>query len=91
MWKFVLTTQFKKDFKKYANNKKKLLALEVVLSHLCETGTVPEKFKPHPLSGNYKGTLECHVENDFLLIWIDETESTIKLVRLGSHSELFGK
>lgn len=91
MWQFVQTTQFKKDFKKYANNKKKLLALEVVLSHLCETGTVPEKFKPHPLSGNYKGTLECHVENDFLLIWIDETESTIKLVRLGSHSELFGK
>ncbi len=91
MWKFVQTTQFKKDFKKYANNKKKLSALEVVLFHLRETGTVPEKFKPHPLSGNYKGTLECHIENDFLLIWVDETEYTIKLVRLGSHSELFGK
>ncbi len=91
MWKFVQTTQFKKDFKKYANNKKKLSALEVVLSYLHETGTVPDKFKPHPLSGNYKGTLECHMENDFLLIWIDETDYTIKLVRLGSHSELFGK
>lgn len=42
MWKFVQTTQFKKDYKKYANNKKKLLALQSVLSHLSETGMVPE-------------------------------------------------
>lgn len=28
-------------------------------------------------------------ENDFLLIWIDD--EIVKLVRLGSHSELFGK
>ena len=89
MWKLIQTTQFKKDYKKYANNKKKLLALLSVLSHLSETGSVPERYKPHPLSGNYKGTLKCHVENDFLLIWVDEIERTIKLVRLGSHSELF--
>ncbi len=42
MWKFVQTTQFKKDYKKYSNNKKKLLALQSVLSHLFETGKVPE-------------------------------------------------
>ena len=65
------------------------MALQDVLSHLHETGNVPEEYKPHPLTGNYKGALECHIENDFLLIWIDETEQTIKLVRLGSHSELF--
>jgi mRNA interferase YafQ len=33
--------------------------------------------------------MECHVENDMLLIWIDADENIIKLVRLGSHSELF--
>lgn len=27
----------------------------------------------------------------FLLIWIDQTTNDIDLVRLGSHSELFGK
>ena len=51
---------------------------------------VPEKYRPHPLSGNYKGTLEYHIENDFLLIWVDESEQIIKLVRLGSNPELFG-
>ena len=39
--------------------------------------------------GNYKGCLECHIEGDFLLIWIDENTSIIEAVRLGSHSELF--
>ena len=34
--------------------------------------------------------MECHVGNDFLLIWVDEQRDIIELVRLGSHSELFG-
>ena len=35
--------------------------------------------------------MECHMENDFLLIWFDKETDTIKQVRLGSHSELFKK
>lgn len=42
------------------------------------------------LKGDYKGCMECHVEGDFLLIWIDENENQIGVLRLGSHSELFG-
>ena len=42
------------------------------------------------LTGNYSGCMECHVEGDFLLIWIDETNKRIGVLRLGSHSELFG-
>ncbi len=91
MWHLLQTGQFKKDFKKIANDKKKLTALERVLDLLIETGTVTAEYKPHPLTGNYKGALECHVENDFLLIWVDQKDQIIKLVRLGSHSELFGK
>ena len=33
--------------------------------------------------------MECHVENDTLLIWWDGESGIIKLVRFGSHSELF--
>ena len=33
--------------------------------------------------------IECHVENDLLLIWIGPEDNIITLVRLGSHSELF--
>ena len=35
--------------------------------------------------------MECHIEGDFLLIWVDEVNNIIELVRLGSHAELFGK
>ena len=33
----------------------------------------------------------CHIQGDFLLIWIDQETNDIDLIRLGSHSELFGK
>ena len=50
---------------------------------------LPPEYKAHKLIGNYKGCLECHVEGDFLLIWIDENTGIIEAVRLGSHSEPF--
>lgn len=90
MRKFYFTRQFKKDLKRYKHNAKALEDLEEVLKQLQETGNVDEKYIPHVLSGNYKGFMECHVQNDFLLIWLDEAEQLIKLVRLGSHAELFG-
>lgn len=85
------STQFKKDLKRYLNKPSKLKALKEVTISLEQTGTVPNEFFPHRLVGNYKGCIECHIEDDFLLIWIDETANIIKLVRLGTHHELFGK
>lgn len=43
------------------------------------------------LINDYSGCMECHIQGDFLLIWIDHITDEIDLVRLGSHSELFGK
>ena len=84
-----MTGQFKKDLKRIQNNPKKIEHLKAVLTSLQETGLVPENYNPHKLTGNYNGFMECHVENDLLLIWLDEEKNIIKLVRLGSHSELF--
>lgn len=58
---------------------------------LAEGKPIPAEFDPHPLKGNWKDFMECHVENDILLIWYDKEHDRIELVRLGSHSELFGK
>ncbi|MBR4846253.1 MAG: type II toxin-antitoxin system YafQ family toxin [Bacteroidaceae bacterium] len=84
------TGQFKKDLKRIQNNPKKIANLEKVLYLLQKDGYLPPEYKPHYLIGEYKGCLECHVENDLLLVWIDEEQQVIKLVRLGTHSELFG-
>ena len=83
------TSQFKKDLKGIQHNPEKIQKLKTVLELLKESGTVPPKYQPHFLVGQYKGYMECHIEGDFLLIWIDENEDVIKLIRLGSHSELF--
>lgn len=56
---------------------------------LAKGEQLPEQMRPHMLTGDYRGCMECHIMGDFLLIWIDQTEETIYLLRLGSHSELF--
>lgn len=61
-----------------------------ILGMLRDEIPIPPEYSPHMLNGDYKGCMECHVEGDFLLIWIDETENQIGVLRLGSHSELFG-
>lgn len=89
MYTLKITSQFKKDLKRIQNNPVKIKHLKEVLEFLEHDGALPERFKPHKLIGDYAGFMECHVENDLLLIWIDPEENIIKLVRLGTHSELF--
>ena len=91
MKKLQPTTQYKKDYKRIRNNAQKVKDLKEILKKLMNEEPVPAEYLPHKLTGNYKGCMECHVQNDFLLIWIDEVNDIIELVRLGSHSELFGK
>lgn len=82
--------QFKKDLKRYLNQPKKLKKLYDLVEKMRKGEPVPKEYKPHMLISDYAGHMECHIEGDFLLIWIDQTTELIKLVRLGSHSELFG-
>ena len=84
-----LTTQFKKDLKKYKHQQSKIDALENILKKLRNGEPIPLENNPHRLVGNYKGLMECHVENDLLLIWWDKEQDIITLVRFGTHSELF--
>ena len=85
------TTQYRKDLKRYKNQPKKLAELKKVLKLLENELPIPQEYFPHPLHGNYEGCIECHVQGDFLLIWADPKSKIIELVRLGTHSELFGK
>ena len=89
MWELKITRQFKKDLKRYKNRQDKMASLLIVLKMLQKTGIVPREYKPHMPAGEYEGYMECHVENDLLLIWLDKEENIIKLVRFGAHSELY--
>lgn len=85
----VASGKFKKDLKRYRHKPETLEKLYEVVGILERGGSLPKHYKAHMLIGEYSGHLECHIENDTLLIWLDETENLIKLVRFGTHSELF--
>ena len=83
------STQYKKDFKRYRNQPKKLEKLLGVLRLLANDEELPAELKAHKLIGEYNDCMEFHIEGDFLLIWYDEEEDIITLLRIGRHSELF--
>lgn len=85
------TSQFKKDFKRFSKDAAKVETLYNIVKKLVEGMPIPQECKPHALKGEWKNFMECHVGDDYLLIWFDKDENVIELVRLGSHSELFGK
>lgn len=92
MYQLVPTTRFKKDLKKIKRNPKDFALTASVLKTLQEGGvaSIPITMKPHRLMGEYKDNWECHIKPDLLIIWIQiESPKTIKLVRIGSHSDLF--
>lgn len=88
--KVVYSTKFRKDRKRYQYDTAKMKDLFTIVRHLEDTGSVPAEYKPHKLHGIYEGCMECHIQNNFLLIWIDNTTGIIWLERLGTHHELFG-
>ncbi len=84
------TSQFKKDLKLAKKQNKNLDKLFEVIEYLANSQALDGKYKDHDLSGNYKGTRECHIEPDWLLIYeIRGDILVLMLYRLGTHSDLF--
>ena len=89
MYKLEYSNQFKKDFKKVV----KLTIPDVVeVGHVITTlqqgQTLAQKYVDHALTGNWLNYRDCHVKPDLVLIYKIES-GTLKLARIGSHSELF--
>nr|WP_301898009.1 type II toxin-antitoxin system YafQ family toxin [uncultured Holdemanella sp.] len=63
------TTRFKKDLKLAKKQNKNLDKMFEVIEILANGGKLDAKYRDHDLSGNFKGTRECHIEPDWLLIY----------------------
>ncbi len=81
---------FKKELRRAARRGERLDLLDHIVRQLREGQPLDRRHKAHKLVGEFKGTWECHVTPDLLLIW-RELETEIVLERLGSHSDLFRK
>lgn len=90
MYKIRPSVRFQKDLKRIQKRGYDISLLKHVLELLASGETLPEKYKDHKLSGNYKGCRECHITPDWLLIYeIDGEELFLYLTRTGTHSDLF--
>jgi mRNA interferase YafQ len=87
------TGAFKKDYKRESKgqHRKDLdQLLASVVPALLTDQPLPPANADHPLTGPWKDHRECHLKPDLLLIYRKPNENDLELVRLGSHSELFG-
>lgn len=90
MYNIFYTVKIKRDLKLIRKRGYNISKFSEVVDILCSAQTLPEKYKDHPLSGNYKGYRECHIEPDWLLIYKIENDTLIlTLLRTGTHSDLF--
>lgn len=82
------TNQFKRDLRLIKKRGKNLGKLKVITDLLQARKPLSEKHCNHKLSGDYKDHWECHIEPNWLLIYLLNSEA-VMLVRTGTHSELF--
>jgi mRNA interferase YafQ len=88
MIKIRRAAQFKRDVELAQWRGKDLERLKRVLERLTCGEALAPQYRDHVLVGQYKGTRECHLEPDCLLIY-EAAEDEIVLIRTGSHSDLF--
>ena len=84
---------FKRDYKRETKGHHRATlddALKPVLVALATDKALDAKCRDHDLIGDWAGYRECHIKPDLLLIYRKSDSDTLRLARLGSHSELFG-
>ena len=85
------TNRFKRDYKreKSGQHGKKLdVVLMEAVTVLASDAMLPRRYFDHPLSGEWSDHRDCHIRPDLVLIYRKPDDSSLELVRLGSHSEL---
>lgn len=86
----VYQTRFKKDVKKLNKAGKDLSLLKETILKLQREEPLDKKYKNHPLQGDYKGYYDCHIQNDWVLIYgYSNDKLQLICVRTGTHSEVF--
>ena len=92
MLRLEFSGRFKRDYKLAVKRGWDPKKLEEVVSILQAEQPLPEKYRDHDLtdSRDYKGMRECHIEPDWLLVYkVYQDILILRLIRTGSHSDLF--
>ena len=90
IYRLVLTSKFKKGLKLAKRRGLDIALLDDVVEKLLHGIALEEKNVDHELKGKFRGFRECHIQPNWLLIYLLEDEIlTLTLVDTGTHSDLF--
>lgn len=84
------TKQFSKDVKRMVKRGKDLDKLQRLVVQLANGQVLEPKHRDHPLIGEWRGSRDCHIEPDWLLLYTAD-DANLRLERTGTHSDLFKK
>ena len=87
-YRLFTTNTFKRSFKKSRLNDRQFQTFIDTVYKLLNGIPLEKRYKDHPLKGDYVAFRECHILADLLLIYKIE-DGILKLVDIGSHSDLF--
>ena len=82
--------QFRKSLKKMLRRGKDIDKINDVILKLANGETLDPKYKAHALSGDLEGLRDCHIENDWVLLYFYTTngELVLTLSDTGTHADL---
>ena len=83
--------RFRKNLKKMLRRGKDVNKLNEVVLKLAQGETLPPKYRDHALSGDLDGLRDCHIENDWVLLYFYTSagELVLTLTDTGTHADLF--
>ena len=90
MYSITYTKRFDKDLKRCLKRGLRLQLILEAIRLLAATGSLPQEYRPHKLSGNRQGQWECHIQPNWLMTWQqNDNELTLLFLQTGTHSDLF--
>lgn len=85
-----MSGKFKKEYKLAQKRGLNINLLKDIILKLSDGIALDEKHKDHALKGAWKGFRECHIQPDWLLIYLVEDDIlTLTLIDTGTHADLF--
>ena len=90
-YKVFKAKRFRKNLKKMLRRGKDVNKLNDVIIKLAQGETLPPRYRDHVLSGDLDGLRDCHVENDWVLLYFYTStgELVLTLTDTGTHADLF--
>jgi mRNA interferase YafQ len=86
----VYTKQFERDTKRIKIRGKNLEKLKIIIRSIVSEEPLDDIHRDHKLIGNWKGRRECHIESNWLLIYMVESDRVV-FERTETYSDLFQK